>query len=127
MANSRRESHHRHGITDPQGLQQTSATKSARSDQRAVQHNGLSNRGGHRQAERKSMRRLTPENTGEPVAVPTDAKGRRIPLVRIPVFLYFALSLSLKITLIRHGFPLTDSETRASTWYAARPPLHEIQ
>jgi hypothetical protein len=33
MANSRRESHHRNGITDPQGLQQTSATKSAINDQ----------------------------------------------------------------------------------------------
>jgi hypothetical protein len=37
MANSRRESHHRNGITDPQGLQQTSATKSANRDQSASQ------------------------------------------------------------------------------------------
>jgi hypothetical protein len=31
MANSRRESHHRNGITDLDSLQQTSATKSAQS------------------------------------------------------------------------------------------------
>jgi hypothetical protein len=36
MANSRRESHHRNGITDPQGLQQTSATKSVTSDRIAA-------------------------------------------------------------------------------------------
>jgi hypothetical protein len=40
MANSRRESHHRNGITDLESLQQTSATKSANIDQSAPQKNG---------------------------------------------------------------------------------------